>query len=683
MSVPTVRWPILVACVAGVLNVGIAHAAAATPSTPYVTDHVSAPDPQFKGRWAERLATAGDLTGDGVNDVWVGDPMATVKGVTNSGRVYLMDGATKKIVRVIDSPEPQIGTKFGFFIQVIGDVNGDGKPDIAIGTDAQNVFVGHDDKGNPNSGACGTLEPNGCNEGQGKAWVFSGATGALLYSLDNPNPQGTPSNTARFGSRIGNAGDVNGDGIPDIIVGASNNDVCSGTCNPAPPAGTACGDITPVPVNCRVNQGQAFIFSGKDGTLIRTLDLPDPDRPAGTCTTSCGTFGLAVQSPGNVAGVPEELVDAGNYSYDPTKPIGPSTACPSPPTTNSKNTCNYGQGRMYLFNGKTGVLIRRIDDPQPQTGAVFGFQDITPSSPGDVNGDGVPDIYANGFLQDVSKPGDGVGRAWVVDGKTGSLLYTLNDPTPEPGAQFGFSAAKTDYNQDGTPDLYIGSSPHHVPGASGSGGSWVFNGKDGSLLKAFDLPASDRQPSTPTNLGPNLGWTVAAPGDLNGDGQPDYLAGAPFYDNGSNQDEGRLYTFTSSLPGAGATMTTLTPTTPTLVAPGRTTVIRRLVKRAKPRLTSRVTRKRGRKKTTFRTTGRLVRPRGVASSACSGLVSVQVKHGTRTVSRRLVRLQRNCTYRETVSILNSRLRGRGRNQVIVRYQGNRRLQAASAGRKFA
>lgn len=137
------------------------------------------------------------------------------------------------------------------------------------------------------------------------------------------------------------------------------------------------------------------------------------------------------------------------------------------------------------------------------------------------------------------------GRASVATGR-GVLLYTLTSPAPEQGGQFGFSMATTDYNRNGIPDLYVGASPHHVAGSTGSGVSAVFNGRNGSLLKTLSPPQSDVQPSTESDLGPNLGWTVAAPGDLNGDGLPDYLAGAPFLDVGANQDQGAVYVFRSA-----------------------------------------------------------------------------------------------------------------------------------------
>lgn len=375
----------------------VAPSQAATPSTQYKVTRIDSPDPQLNGRWGERVAVAGDITGDRVPDFFeVSLHYAPSPQLPFAGRVYLLNGKTGKVVYHIDSPEPQANAQFGFYISVIGDVNHDGKNDIAVGTDAQTV---------------------GSHVAQGKAWVFSGANGRLLYALDNPAPQGTANNKARFGSRIGRAGDINGDHVPDIIVGASGNDI---------PAG--CGDATPVPAGCRRDQGQAFIFSGSDGKLLRTLDLPAADQsPRGTCSSNCGSFGLSVQSPGDVNGdgVADQLVDAGTYSFY----TGTGAPCGTP----KPNGCNEGQGRMYLFDGRTGKLLRRIDDPAPQAGASFGFQDAAPLSPGDVNGDGVPDIYGNGFLQN-GPAGNGDGRAWIFSGKTGEVIRELKSPNPQPGA---------------------------------------------------------------------------------------------------------------------------------------------------------------------------------------------------------------------------------------------------------
>ncbi len=541
---PVVRPFVLVVCVAVAgMALGAPSAFAATPSTDYGLTSIDTPFPQPTGRFGERHAATDDIDGDGVNDYFVGALSENVSQFTNAGRVYAISGRTRAVIYDILSPEIQQGAQFGFFIAVLGDVDGDGKNDLASGTDAQDTT--------PTGEPCTPATPStpDCNDGQGKAWVFSGGKrGRLLYEVDNPDPQ--PS--ARFGSRIGRAGDITGDGVPESIMGASNNDV---------PAG--CGTDGTVEPGCRVNQGQAYIFDGKDGTLVRELNLPASDQVPATCAATrdqpCGAFGLSVQGPGDVDGdgVVDQLVDAGSVSLTPGGDV----------CAGGSAGCNTGQGAMYLFSGdEDGKLLVRIDDPEPQPGVTFGFQDAAPLAPGDVNKDGRADIFGNGFTQAGPDGATDAGRIWVFDGRAtvdrrgehGVVLYEPRDPTSTRGGQCCFSLDDTDYNKDGVPDLYVGQSPHHLqdPGmVDQSGGTYVFDGRDGSLLKSLELPPGVRQEGSGTfaDLGSNLGWSVAAPGDLNGDGEPDYLAGATFQNVGDNRDEGRAFVFLSNVaaPGPG------------------------------------------------------------------------------------------------------------------------------------
>lgn len=555
-------------------------ARAQQPAEPgYTAVTVHSPEPQANGRWAERSATAGDLDGDGVNDLWVGVPKAG-----GTGSVYALSGAALPggqgdVLYTIDSPEPQDGKNFGFFISNLGDVNGDGTPDVAAGTSAQDTTAAGE--------SCDTeaaREPDGCNEGQGKAWVFSGSDGATLFAINNPAPQGSTENIGRFGSRLGRAGDVTGDGVPEVIAGSSNNDVCAtdgcrqaveeasqteGT--QASTGNLACGDVEPFPRGCRRDEGQAFVFDGTNGSPVRTLSMPAQDRVPETCSNrredlppevgvniaSCGNMGLAVQGPGdaNGDGVTDHLVGAPTLTINDTESVG----------------------RMYLFSGKDGSLLHKIDNPAPHERSSFGFQDVSPLSPGDVNRDGAADVYGVGFGQDGADGLKGAGRAWVFSGGTGDVIYEVANPNPQYGGQFGWSMSREQtYYNDGQSGprgpLYVGNAPHHTPPPCDSDGDGqvdpskelgvncqdqrgetnLVNFPRGRSIATLSLPAPWNQELGSFNIsefggdfGPNLGWTVSTPGDLNGDGEPEYVAGAPFTNVGPNQNQGVLIVFVS------------------------------------------------------------------------------------------------------------------------------------------
>ncbi len=482
-------------------------ALAATPDTPFGA--VTVKPIGIEGSWGERMAAAKyDYNGDGAGDVFVSD--------YSDKRVYLLSG--KQIGRPSTETNPlrifrdpsanaRTGSGFGSFISAFGDVTGDGKPDLAVGAPLATVPGGD----NPNPYV-----------GPGTVYIFDGATGKLVRRIDNP-PSEFLSN---FGARLGSAGDITGDNKPELLVGASGED------EPA-----NCNQRSPSPDPCYPNLGKAYVFNGATGEHLRTYQKPAADLPG--CKSYC-QFGLAVQSPGDVDGdgVSDQLVGEPYY--------------------------NRLQGRSYLFSGKTGELIRRIDSPEPESNqAFFGFQDAAPLAPGDVNGDGHADVYQASFDQD-GPAGKSQGRAWVFSGKLlaegdpdtpeTTPLYALDDPTPEAGGQFGWSMDTADYDKDGTPDLYIGQSPHHVADSSAQGGTYVMNGADGSLLKALELPESCEQLSSRQNRGPALGWSLAAPGDLNGDGEPDFVAGAPFFDipqgnadsSWSKTNQGMVFSFVSN-----------------------------------------------------------------------------------------------------------------------------------------
>jgi hypothetical protein len=175
----------------------------------------------------------GDVNADGTPDMIVGAWMAD-SGGSNSGMARVFSGLDGSLLYQVDGPFA--GDVLGASVAGTGDVDGDGRPDFIAGA----------------SGSDG----NGSYSGA--AHVYSGASGALLYSFDG-NSAGD-----QFGNCVGGAGDVNGDGYNDLIVGAINDDAVG------------------------ADGGSATLFSGRDGSILAFMPGNAPGDSAGASVKGAG-----------------------------------------------------------------------------------------------------------------------------------------------------------------------------------------------------------------------------------------------------------------------------------------------------------------------------------------------------------------------------------------------------------
>ncbi len=378
-------------------------------------------DTRILGEWTGEAANdqfgwiargAGDLDKDGVVDFitcapFTGDPARP------SGRVYAYSTKSRKLLWKVDGAP---GDQLGITLETAGDVNADGTPDVVA-------------------------------TGGGKANVYSGVDGKVLLSLASPAT--LPILAAST------AGDVNRDGHADIITGA----------NPRPPSGPpAAGQTPPAPV-----PGNAYVFSGKDGKLLLTLEGERPgDR-----------FGGAVAGHAD-ASTMLLLVGA--------------------PRAGARNT-----GRTYAYTSLSTKPAFVIEADETGGGLAAMFVSIL----GDINKDGVADAYASDFGNRAKGPA--TGRVYVHSGKDGSRLHVFTGEGP--GENFGSSASTAgDIDGDGHADLAVGA--WQYGGAAMSGGRiYLYSGKDGRLLRTI----TGRVP------GDTLGFDSVGIGDTDGDGTVDLL----------------------------------------------------------------------------------------------------------------------------------------------------------------
>lgn len=397
------------------------------------------------------------------------------------------------------------GAELGHSVASLGDIDGDGFEDIIAGS--------------PRNYVAGLTQA-------GSAFVYSGATGNVIFQLNGEYTHG------EFGYSVSGGGDIDGDGVPDFMVGARL----------ASPNGM-------------MFAGSAYTFSGATGALIWRLDGEEEGH----------YFGHSVADAGDVNGDGFDDILVGAPSAD----SGSSMLI----------------GKAYVFSGATGALL--FDFNGHYIGSNFGN---AVDGLGDVNADGYGDFIVGSEYQFVSQGSEGA--AYVYSGRDGSMLWQQYGP--EAWATFGSSVSGVgDIDGDGRNDFIVGAlGTHHGWAYSSSGSAFVFSGASGNLLFRFDAfgdghlfgasvsggadvngdcvvdlvvgaPGSfvgpDYAPSYVSIFSSEtgqlierfwgsadndrFGFSVSSAGDLDGNGLSDVIAGAPWESNGPSSLDGGVYSF--------------------------------------------------------------------------------------------------------------------------------------------
>ncbi|MBI5488433.1 MAG: FG-GAP repeat protein [Deltaproteobacteria bacterium] len=405
-------------------------------------------------RYVDVARVTRDFNGDGFSDLAVSAIFGVEPGDQDLGRVAVYDGspAGPPLVpaRILASPEGiGVHPRFGQELDFAGDLNADGFGDLVVGC----------------SPSSSTLAPNG------NAFVYFGsASGVPAYPdeiLDNPF--GTEDEG--FGSTVAGPGDVDMDGFADLVIGAPG-------------------------------AGQAFVYGGAPAGIIRTakttIESPESDP-----WVNDGFGGVDPAGDVDGDGCADLVVGACRHMADPST--------------------GRWAGRAYIYAGSRGGVMATpaavLDPPEPD-GEAFGCQG---TGWGDIDGDAYGDVVVGATGGEWAPDG---GRAFAFvggpDGIVASPVASLVDPPREEGALFGIGVALVgDLDHDGFGDVIIGAW-RQDNGAWDEGNAFLYPGRAEGLPATPALVLDD-----PGNQNAALfGRSIAAAGDVNGDGYADAVVGA-------------------------------------------------------------------------------------------------------------------------------------------------------------
>ncbi len=409
------------------------------------------------------VAGCGDVNGDGFSDIVSGAYLydrVTPSALTNSGAIYVFHGLSEGIGTTTIPAAPytlsEATANLGEFVTTIGDVNADGFSDMAVGARLLN---------------------NGGTD-RGVVYIFHGSAAGYGAS-PTLTLNGPAVNSSFFGCSIGAAGDVNGDGYSDIIVGANGyNNGGAGT----------------------LNEGAAFIYLGSAGGINTTIHL----QLEGNSLSAF--FGYSVAGAGDVNG--------DGYS---DVIIGAKTM----------NSGTAGEGKAFVYHGSSTGIDGTVDWTYETNSANENFGACV-AGVGDCNGDGYSDVLV--LSSGWSSGQTNEGRYHYFRGSSTGLELGVGTVNETNVASAGLDRNSTSYmgdlNGDGYNDIVIGIGSYNVGGTANEGALWITFGNYPSLF----FGTSQTIESNTLNF--YLGTTVGFGGDVNGDGYNDIITGGPAFANG-------------------------------------------------------------------------------------------------------------------------------------------------------
>ncbi len=384
----------------------------------------------------------------------------------------------------------------GYSVSSAGDINGDGLDDLIIGARSA------DPNGNASGQSYVVFGSKVRFDTQFNLSILNGTNGFAIDGINSGD---------NLGHSVSSAGDINGDGIDDLIIGALG----------ASPNG--------------YQSGQSYVVFGSQGGFDDQLNLSILNGTNGFALNGINKYdlsGASVSSAGDINGdgIDDLIIGA------PGASLNGNESGQSYVVFGSQGGFD-AQFNLSTLNGTNGFAINGIGI----NANVYDFSGDSSggsvSSAGDINGDGIDDLIIGASLADPNRFNSG--QSYVVFGSQGGFSAQLNLSTlngtngfaingVNGGEYSGRSVSSAgDINGDGIDDLIIGASRTN-PNAN-SGKSYVVFGSQGGFSAQFNLSTLNGTNGFTINgiISSGSGISVSSAGDINGDGIDDLIIGAP------------------------------------------------------------------------------------------------------------------------------------------------------------